>query len=192
MILGVRVAGDADVEGAAGDATGVAIFGDAYGEGVAGDGVVDAEARTLYWVGGADDESAVGDASGVFVAGDAGGEGVAGDAPGGAIGEGGVGGALGVDVAGDADSEGAAGDAMVDGVSGDALMVRVLQGMLPLTVPLVLTTVRMLQVMILGVGPRHSWRRAWWALLVGWLASPSVVGRPWCRGGSSRGGGCRW
>ena len=31
---------------------------------------------------------------------------------------------------------------MVDGVAGDALMVRVLQGLLRLTVPLVMTTVR--------------------------------------------------
>ena len=55
---------------------------------------------------------------------------------------------------------------MVDGVAGDALMVRVLQGMLRLTVPLPMTMVRAFQVMVLGVGPRLGgcWRFWAWAL----------------------------
>ena len=58
--------------------------------------------------------------------------------------------------------------------------------MLWFTVPLVMTIVRVLQVVVLGVGPRvgrlwlvlglghhYSWPGAWWvALLVGWPASP--------------------
>ena len=65
-------------------------------------------------------------------------------------------------------------------------MVRVLQVMLRLTVPLVTMMVRVLQVAVLGVGPcvggcwpvlgvgaRHSWQRARWAaLLAGLPASP--------------------
>ena len=51
---------------------------------------------------------------------------------------------------------------MVDGVSGDTLIVRVQQGMIRLTVPLMLTTVRVLQVMVLGVGGR--WRFLAWVL----------------------------
>ena len=100
---------------------------------------------------------AVGDASGVVVAGDADGEGVAGDASRDAVGEG-VGGAPapGVGVAGDASREGAAGAAWGVGAAGVALMVKVLQGMLQLVVSLVMMTVRVLRVMVLGVGPRHS------------------------------------
>ena len=79
-----------------------------------------------------------------------------------------------------------------------ALMVRVLQGMLRLTVPLVMMTMRVLQVMILVVGPRMGrYRRFWawtlatpgrgpvWALVVRWLAGAGGVGRLWCRGTSS-------
>ena len=123
--------------------------------------------------GDADGEGAVGDVVGVGVAGDADGEGAAGDAPGDVVGEGGVGGALGVGVAGDADGLGAAGDALVDCVSGNALMVRVLL------------------MMVLGVGPCKSWRRAWRVLLVCWFAGPGGVGRNWCRGSSWPGRGCR-
>ena len=118
-------------------------------------------ARALHRVGGVDGEAAVGDASGVVVAGDADGEGVAGDAAGDAVGEGALGGAPCVGVAGNADGEGVAGDAAGVGAAGVALIVRVLQGMLQLAVSLVITTVRVLRVMVLGVGPRHSWRRAW-------------------------------
>ena len=39
---------------------------------------------------------------------------------------------------------------MVDGIAGDALMVRVLPGMILLTMPLVMTMVRVFQVMVLG------------------------------------------
>ena len=37
--------------------------------------------------------------------------------------------------------------------------------------------VRVLLVMVLGVGPRYSWRRARWALVVGWwsVSSPVLV-----------------
>ena len=38
---------------------------------------------------------------------------------------------------------------------------------------------------MLGVGPRHSWRRVRWTLLVGELVGPGSVGRLWCRGSSS-------
>ena len=48
---------------------------------------------------------------------------------------------------------------MVDGAAGDALTVRVLQGMLPLMVELVMTTVGVLQVMVRSVGPRVGGRR---------------------------------
>ena len=55
-------------------------------------------------------------------------------------------------------------------------LVRVLQVMLWSMLPLVVLMVRVLQSMVLGlgrwlvldVGPRHSWQRAWWmTLLVG-------------------------
>ena len=52
---------------------------------------------------------------------------------------------------------------MVDGAAGDALMAGVLQGMLRLTVPLVMMTVRVLQVPVLGVGPRIGGRQRFWA-----------------------------
>ena len=58
---------------------------------------------------------------------------------------------------------------MVDGAAGDALMMRVLQGMLRLTVALVMTTVRALRVMVLGMGPRMGGPRRIWALA---LATP--------------------
>ena len=87
-----------------------------------------------------------------------------------------------------ANGESAAGDAMVDGVPGDALTVRVLQGTLRLTVPLLQTTV---MVLVVG-GRRRFWRRAWWVLLVGWFAGPGSVCHLWRLGGSSPGGGCRW
>ena len=146
--------------------------GDANGEGGAGDGPADA-------VG-------VGHASWVSAAGDADSEGVAGDAAR-------VGGT------GDADGEGAAGNAMVDGAARDALTVRVLQGMLWLTLPFVMTAVRVLQVMVLDGGPRvggpspllaegllgvagQLTRRSWrcWSPLV----SGQLLANP--------GGGCRW
>ena len=44
-----------------------------------------------------------------------------------------------------------------------ALVVRVLQGMLRLLVPLVMTTVRVLQAMVPGVGPRMGGHRRLWA-----------------------------
>ena len=44
-----------------------------------------------------------------------------------------------------------------------ALMVSVLQGILRLTVPLVMTTVRVLQVMVLDVHPRMGDCRRFWA-----------------------------
>ena len=58
---------------------------------------------------------------------------------------GGVGGGAAADVAGDADGEGVAGDALVDGVSCGGLIVRVLL------------------VMVLGVGPRLGGHRQFWA-----------------------------
>ena len=100
-------------------------------------------ARALHQVGGVDVEGAVGDSSGAVVAGDVVGEGVAGNAGGDAVGEGGVGGAP------------------VAGAAGVALMVRVLRGMLRFAVSLVTTLLRVLRLMVLGVGSRHSWRRAW-------------------------------
>ena len=113
--------------------------GDAAGEAGAGDGPGDA--------GG---EDGVGDAPGFGDAGDADGEGTAGDAPD-------------VGVAGDANGEGPAGDAMVDGAAGDPLTLMVLQGVLPLTVP----TSRVLQVMVLGVGPRMGGCQWFWARALG-------------------------
>ena len=99
----------------------------------------------MYWVAGdADGEGAGGDATGVAVSGDTYGEGVAGDAPADVVGEGCVGGAPGVGVAGDVDGEGAAGDALVDGMSGDVLMVSVLL------------------VMVVGVRPRMGGHRQFW------------------------------
>ena len=92
----------------------------------------------------------------MWVAGDADGEGVAGDASGDVVGEGGVGGAGGGDSAGDA------GDALVDGVSCDALVARVLLMMLP------------------GVGPCHPWWEAWLAEVVGWFTGLGGVGCLWC------------
>ena len=69
-----------------------------------------------------------------------------------------------------------------------ALMVRVLQWMLRLTLSLVMTTVRVLQVMVLGVGPRMGGcRRFWvWALATPgggpgerWLSVGSPYWRCW-------------
>ena len=97
------------------------------------------------------------------VAGDADGEGVAADAPGDVVGEGGVGGAPGVGVACGGDGVGAAGGALVDGVSCVALVVRVLL------------------VMVLGVGPCHPWRRAWWVEMVCWFTRPGGADCLWCR-----------
>ena len=57
---------------------------------------------------------------------------------------------------------GAAGDALVDGVSCDALVVRVLF------------------VMVLGLGPRHSWRMAWRVEMVCWFTGPGGAGCLWC------------
>ena len=68
----------------------------------------------------------------MWVAGDADGEGVAGDAPGDLLGESGVGGAAG------GDSVGAAGDGLVDGVSCNALVARVLLMMVPDVCPCLL------------------------------------------------------
>ena len=65
---------------------------------------------------------------------------------------------------------------MVGGAAGDALTVSVLQSMLWLTVPLVMTTVGLLQVMVLDVGPRVGGRRWFWASA---LATPRA-GRRWC------------
>ena len=70
---------------------------------------------------------------------------------------------------------------MADGTACEALMVRVLQEMLRLTVPLVMTTVRMLQGIVLGVGPRMGGRRVFWAWA---LATPArgPGGRCWLVG----------
>ena len=51
----------------------------------------------------------------------------------------------------------------MDGISCDALLVRVLL------------------VMALGVGPRHSWGRAWLVETVCWFTGPGGDGRLWCR-----------
>ena len=153
LYLGGGAARATDSENDVGDVPGDGEADDAGGEGVVGDDAVFA-----LGVGG------VGDAPGVGVVGDANAEGVPCDAPG-------------VGAAGDAGGEGAAGDAMVDRVSADALMVRVLQGMLRLTVPLVMTTARVLKVMVLGVGPRMGGRRRFWVWA---LATPCIgPGKPW-------------
>ena len=168
--VGGCAAGDTDGQVAAGGSP-----GDAVGEGGVG------AALPVGAAGDADAEGVAGDAPAVGVASEANGEGAAGDAPD-------------VGAAGDADGEGTAAEAMVDGAAGDALMVSVLW----LTMALVITTVTVLQVMVLGVGPRmgcwlvvlgvaprHCWRRVWWAFLVGWLAGPAGVGRLSCVGSSS-------
>ena len=93
----------------------------------------------------------------MWVAGDADGEGVAGDAPGDVVGEGGVG------CAGGGDGVGAAGDALVDDVSCDALVARVLLMMVP------------------GVGPCHPLWGAWWVEVVRWFTGLGGVGCLWCR-----------
>ena len=123
-------------------------------------------------------------------------DGDVGDAPaeaaaGGGVAEGGVGDVPGVGDVGDADGEGLAGDArvivplvmqcwMVSLVM-LALMLRVPQGMLRLLVPLVMTTVRVLHVMVLGVGPRMGGRQRFWAWA---LATPGggPGGRWWSVG----------
>ena len=77
-------------------------------------------------------------------------------------------------------------------------MVKVLQVMLRLTMPLVMMMVGALQVMVLRVGPHvsghllvlcvgpgHSWRKAWRALLARLLAGPGSVCCHWCWGCSS-------
>ena len=110
------------------------VFADADGD-VLGFGVV----------GDADSEGAAGDATHVDVSGDVYGEDVAGDAPGDVVSESGVGGAPCVGAAGDVDGEGAAADALLHGLSCGALMVRVLL------------------VMVLGVGPRMGGRQRFWA-----------------------------
>ena len=51
----------------------------------------------------------------------------------------------------------------MDGLSCDALVVTVLL------------------LMVLGAGPRHSWRRAWWVEMVCWFTGPGGAGRLWCR-----------
>ena len=149
----------------------------------------------------ADSEGAVGDAPGDGEADDAGGEVAAGDAGGdGAVVLGmvgalevmpwflledpgkeniiEVGGGYGEGAVGDALDDDAAGDAAGDGGSGAARVM----------VPLVMLMVRVLQVVVLGVGPRvgdhlpvlgvgprHSWRRALGALLAGLSAGPGGV-----------------
>ena len=61
------------------------------------------------------------------------------------------------------------------------LMARVLQGVLRLPVPLVMMTVRVLQVMVLGVCPRMGGRRWYWVWA---LATPGgrLAGRLWSVG----------
>ena len=68
-----------------------------------------------------------------------------------------------------------------------ALIVRMMRGMSPLTLLLVMTTVRVLQVMVPSVSPCIGGRRRFraWALFVGWLAGPGNVGCLWCRHRSS-------
>ena len=141
---------------------------DAVGEGVVVDDAVFAlgDGADSVAVG----EGGVGDAPGVGVAGDVDGEGAAGDSPG-------------VGAAGDAGVQGLAGGAMVDGVAHDALMVRVLLEMLRFTVPLVMTMMRVLQVTVLGVGPRMGGCRRFWARA---LATPGGgPRRRWWSVGSS-------
>ena len=58
---------------------------------------------------------------------------------------------------------GAAGDALVDGVSCDALVARVLLMMVP------------------GVGPCHPWSGAWWVEVVCLFTGLGGVGCLWCR-----------
>ena len=96
------------------------------------------------------------------------------DGEGDTVAKGGVDDAPGVVAAHGADGEGAAGDAVVVAAAGDALTERVLQGVLWLTVP----TVRVLQVMVLGVGPRVGGRR-WFCARA--LATPGdgPSGRCW-------------
>ena len=113
-------------------------------------------------------EGDVGDVPGVGVVGDADGEGVVCDAPvlsaaGDAFSDGE--GAAGVFTAG-----GAAGDDNSEGVAGDSSGREFMHGW---------------SSAVLGVGPRHSWRRGCWALEVGWSAGPCGVGCFWCLGMSS-------
>ena len=148
------VAGGAGGDGAAADVTGdgdVIVAGSGGGDfDVSGPllGMLeDRGDRNSIEVGGGDCEGAVGDVLGDGEADDVGGEGVVGDNA--------------VFTLGDGAASVAVGEG--GGVAGDALMVRVLQGMLRLTVPLVMTTVRVLQVMVLGVGPRMGGPLRFWA-----------------------------
>ena len=93
----------------------------------------------------------------MWVAGDADGEGVAGDSLGDVVGEGGVGGASG------GDGVVAAGDALLDGVSCDALVARLLLMMVP------------------GVRRCHPGWGAWWVEVVCWLTGLGGIGCLWCR-----------
>ena len=115
----------------------------------------------------------------------------------GGVAEGGVGDALGVGVG---DARSVVGDAPVDspcsvckGAAGGGMV----------GVALVITSVWVLSVVVrawvvVGLGPRHSSRRAWWVFVVGWFAGLGGVGRLWCLGMPSpimAGGGgryCRW
>ena len=67
---------------------------------------------------------------------------------------------------------------MVDGAADDALMVRLLHGMLPLTVLLVMTTVRVLPVMVLGAGLWMGGRGGPWAWALAILGA-EPAGRCW-------------
>ena len=113
-------------------------------------------------------EGGVGDAPGVGINGDANREGVAVDAPG--VGAAGNAFSDGEGAAGGVTAAGAAGDDDGEGVARDGSGFEFAHGWSSL---------------VLGVGPRHSWRRAWWAFVVGGFAGLGGVGRFWCLGMSS-------
>ena len=115
-----------------------------------------------------DAEGGVGNVPGVGVVGDADSEDVVRDAP--VVSAAGDAFSDGEGAAGGVTAAGAAGDDSREGVAGDGSGREFVHGW---------------SLAVLGVGPRHSWRRAWWAFVVGWFAGTGGVGRFWCLGMSS-------
>ena len=113
-------------------------------------------------------EGGVGNAPGVGVVGDADGEGVVVDVP--FVSAAGDTFSVGEGAAGGVTAAGAAGDDDRRAVAGHGSGREFAHGW---------------SSAVLGLGPRDSWRRAWWAFVVGWFAGPGGVGRFWFLGMSS-------